>query len=150
MSWRTGEVSGASAVTMAERTREGGCRRSEGGFSIPLGNYELLLAARLPPRFAITATHQSKTALHETNGPIAPIAGFPGPFGDVIGTKQALDDRAGSCRSQCGHRARALPRPIAVDTVGTVHERRTGGAPVERAPELARGKGANLEIIVDG
>jgi hypothetical protein len=42
----------------------------------------------------------------------------------VLGTKQALDDRAGSCRPQCGHRARALPRPIAVDTVGTVHERR--------------------------
>jgi len=37
MSWSTGEVGGASGVTMAERAREGGCRRSGGGFSIPLG-----------------------------------------------------------------------------------------------------------------
>src|SRR5450631_1329589 len=129
MSWSTGEVGGASGVTMAERTREGGCRRSGGGFSIPLGNYALLLAARLPQQFAIASAHQSKTALHETNGPIAQVVGLPGPFGDVLGAKQALGDRAGSCRLRCGHRARALLRPIAVDAVGTVHERRDRRAP---------------------
>ena len=52
MLWSAGEVGGASGVTMAERTREGGCRTSGGGFSIPLGNDEPLPAARLPQRFA--------------------------------------------------------------------------------------------------
>jgi hypothetical protein len=44
--------------------------------------------------FGIASAHQSKTASHETNGPITQIVGFPGPFGDVIGAKQALGDRA--------------------------------------------------------
>jgi hypothetical protein len=37
MLWSTGEIGGASGVTMAERTREGGCRTSGGRFSIPPG-----------------------------------------------------------------------------------------------------------------
>ena len=60
-----------------------------------LRNYELLLAARLPQQFAIASAHQSKTALHETNGPISQIEGFPGPLGDVLGAKQALGDSRG-------------------------------------------------------
>ena len=87
MSWSTGEVGGASTVTIAELTCEGGCRRSGGGFSIPLGNYELLLAARLPQQFAIASAHQSKTALHETNGPIAQIVSFPGVLGNTFGAE---------------------------------------------------------------
>ena len=94
MSWSTGEVGGASGVTMAERTREGGCRTSGGGFSIPLGNDELLLAARLPQQFAITSAHQSKAALHETNRPIARIGGFAGVLGNMSGAEQNFSDHA--------------------------------------------------------
>ena len=60
MSWSTGEVGGASGVTMVERTRERGCRRSRGGFLIPLENYDLLLVARSPQQFAIASAHQSR------------------------------------------------------------------------------------------
>ena len=94
MSWSTGEVGGASGVTMAEPTREGGCRRSGGEFSIPLGNCELLLAARFPQQFAIASAHQSKTGLHETNGPIAQIVGFPGVLGNTFGAEQNFSDHA--------------------------------------------------------
>jgi hypothetical protein len=44
----------------------------------------------------------------------------------------------------------ALLRPIAVDAVGTAHERRDRRAPVERPSESARSRGANLGIIVEG
>src|ERR1700688_1116665 len=94
MSWSAGEVGGASGVTMAERTREGGCRRSGGRFSIPLENHELLLAARLPQQFAVASAHQSKTALHETNGPIAQIVSFPGVLGNTFGAEQNFSDHA--------------------------------------------------------
>ena len=67
MLWSTGEIGGASGVTMAERTREGGCRTSGGRFSIPLGNAEPLPAARLPQRFAasVRASTQSHFARDE-------------------------------------------------------------------------------------
>ena len=73
MLWSAGEVGGASGVTMAERTREGGCRTSGGGFSIPLGNDEPLPAARLPQRSRVASAHQRKSPLQETNRPIAQI-----------------------------------------------------------------------------
>ncbi len=71
-----------------------GMPKIRGGFSIPLGNYELLLAARLPQQFAIASAHQSKTALHETNGPIAQIVGFPGVLGNTFGAEQNFSDHA--------------------------------------------------------
>jgi hypothetical protein len=139
MSWSTGEVGGASGVTMAERTREGGCRRSGGGFSIPLGNDEPLLAARLTQQLAIASGHQSQTALHETNGPIAQIVGFPGPFGDVLGAKQALGERAIAIAFDAAIE-RAHCQGQSLSTLwGQFIKGGTGGAPVERPPESARG-----------
>ena len=69
-----------------------GMPKIRGGFSIPLGNYELLLAARLPQQFAIASAHQSKTALHETNGPIAQIVRFPGVLGDTLFAEENFGD----------------------------------------------------------
>src|SRR6185436_16200992 len=43
-------------------------------------NYRLLLAARLAEQVAIAAAHQSKTSLHQTDGPIPQIVSFPGPL----------------------------------------------------------------------
>jgi hypothetical protein len=96
MLWSTGEVGGASGVTMAERTREGGCRTSGGGFSIPLGNDERLLAARLPQQFAIALRASEQSHLHETIGPIAQIGGFAGALGNMFGAEQNFSDHAAS------------------------------------------------------
>lgn len=134
MSWSTGEVGGASRVTMAERAREGGCRRSGGGFSIPLGNYELLLAARMPQQFAIASAHQSKTALHETNGPIAQIVGFPGVLGNTFGAEQNFSDHAVTIaahpRIECAESQRQSLTPLGRQSV----EWRAGRLAIERAP----------------
>ena len=134
MSWSTGEVGGASGVTMAERTREGGCRRSGGGFSIPLGNYELLLAARMPQQFAIASAHQSKTALHETDGPVAKVVGFPGAIGDTHGAEQNVSNHAVSIavhsRIECAESQSQSLTPLRRQSV----EWWTGRLTIERAP----------------
>lgn len=134
MSWSTGEVGGASRVTMAERAREGGCRRSGGGFSIPLGNYELLLAARMPQQFAIASAHQSKTALHETDGPIAQIVGFPGVLGNTFDAEQNFSDHAviiaTHSRIECAESQRQSLTPLGRQSV----EWRAGRLAIERAP----------------
>jgi hypothetical protein len=134
MSWSTGEVGGASGVTMAERTREGGCRRSRGGFRYPFRNYELLLAARLPQQFAIASAHQSKTALHETNGPIAQIVGFPGALGDTLGAEQNVRNHTISIaihsRIERAESQRQSPTPLGRQSV----EWWTGRLAIEGAP----------------
>jgi hypothetical protein len=121
-----------------------------GGFSIPLGTMSYFLRRDCRSSFAIAATHQSKTALHETNGPIAPIVGFPGPFGDGLGAKQALGDRAIAVAFDAAiERAQCLGQSLST-LWGQFMKGGTGGAPVERAPESARGMDANLEVIVEG
>jgi hypothetical protein len=149
MSWSTDKVGGASGVTMAERTHEGGCRRSGGGFSIPLRNYELLIAARLPQQFAIASAHQSKTALHETNGPISQIGGLPGPVGDACSAKRPLCDHTiavafDAAIERVQHRRQSLS-PL----WGQFLKCRTGGPAIERPPETTRGVRANLEITIE-
>jgi hypothetical protein len=104
----------------------------------------------LPQQLAIAATHQSKTALHETNGPIAPIVGFPGSFGDGLGAKQALGDRAIAVAFDAAiERAQCLGQSLST-LWGQFMKGGTGGAPVERAPESARGMDTNLAVIVEG
>ena len=99
MLWSTGEVGGASGVTMAERTREGGCRTSGGRFSIPPGTKGHFLRRDCRNSSRLASAHQRKATLHETNRPIAQIGGFAGVLGTMFGAEQNFSDHAASCRA---------------------------------------------------
>ena len=43
---------------------------------------------------AIATAHQGEAGLNQANGSIAQVVGFPGSFGDVLGTKQDFRDFA--------------------------------------------------------
>jgi hypothetical protein len=73
------------AVTMAEQDPRRGMPKIRGSIFDTPGNYGATSCARLPQQFAIAAAHQSEAALHETNGSIAQIVGFPGALGNTFG-----------------------------------------------------------------
>ena len=98
---------------------------------------------------AIAATHQGEAALHKTDSTIAEVVGFPGAFGNALGSEQNLGNRSigialgprieraeGQCQSLS-----ALRRDFM--------ESRTGSTPVKRTPETSRCMHADVEIIVE-
>ncbi len=58
-------------------------------FRHPL-NYRLLLAARSTKQGAIAATHQRKPALHQADGAVAQVVGFPGMIRNAVFAKQGF------------------------------------------------------------
>ena len=139
MLWSTGEIGGASGVTMAERTREGGCRTSGGRFSIPPGTKGHFLRRDCRCGSRLASAHQRKATLHETNRPIARIGGFADVLRTMLGAEQNFSDHAASCRATIkvrrflikivarsgkycrpfGHRVREEPTPIIDDAATT-------------------------------
>ena len=116
MSWSTGEVGGASEGHDGGADTRRGMPKIRGWIFDTPRNYQLLLVARLPQQFAITSAHQSKTALHEMNGPIAQIVSFPGVLGNTFGAEQNFSDHAvtiaAHSRIECAESQRQSLTPL--------------------------------------
>ena len=91
-----GKITGGSKVRMAERDREGGCRRRGVAFSIPLERGEAASEAAegIAQQIEISAAHQCSPALHEPDRSIAEVMGFPGACGDALGPKERFGNGA--------------------------------------------------------
>ena len=121
----------------------------EWSFGTPRSSPWLFPAARLAQQFAIAAAHQGKSGLHQADGAVAQVMGFPGPLGDAIGAKQPLGDRAIAVALGSGiERAQRQGQSLS-PLWGQFMKRGARGAPIERAPEPPCGVGANLEIHVE-
>ena len=60
----------------------------------PHRHHQLFLAAARTEQFAIAAAHQRKPGLHQADGAVAQVVGFPGPFGDMPCAEQFFRDSA--------------------------------------------------------
>ncbi len=89
---------------MAERDREGGCRRRGVAFSIPLGEGEAASEAAegIVQQIEISAAHQRSPALHEPDRSIAKVVGFPGACKDAFRPKQDFGNGAMRCAVLAG------------------------------------------------
>ena len=58
----------------------------------PRQRHRLFLATARTQQFAIAATHQRKTGLHQADSAVAQIVGFPGPFRDMRRAEQFFRD----------------------------------------------------------
>ena len=101
---------------MAERDREGGCRRRGVAFSIPprIGGTTSVAAEGIAQQIEITAAHQGLTALHEPDCSIAEVMGFPAARGHAIRPEQGCGDGAIACAALAGvKRAQGLDQAVA-------------------------------------
>ena len=99
-------------------------------------------------KVAIAAAHQRKAGLHQADGPIAQIVGFPGALGDTPGAEQNFGDHAISIavhsRIECAKGQRQSLAPLLATRRGMVDL----AAAAERAPQPTGGMRADLKIIV--
>ena len=101
---------------MAERDREGGCRRRGVAFSIPprIGGTTSVAAEGIAQQIEISAAHQGLTALHEPDCSIAEVMGFPAARGHAIRPEQGCGDGAIACAALAGvKRAQGLDQAVA-------------------------------------
>ncbi len=146
-----GKITGGSKVRMAERDREGGCRRRGVAFSIPPRNGGAASAATegIAQQIEISAAHQGLTALHEPDRSIAEVMGFPAARGHAIRPEQGCGDGAIARPILAGvKRAQGLDQAVATlgRQLAEVRARRPAG---KGAPQTPRGMGAEFEEIVE-
>ena len=136
---------------MAERDREGGCRRRGVAFSIPPRNGGAASAAAegIAQQIEISAAHQGLSALHEPDCSIAEVMGFPAARGHAIRPEQGCGDGAIARPVLAGvKRAQGLDQAVATlgRQLAEVRARRPAG---KGAPQAPCRVGAEFEEIVE-
>ncbi len=147
-----GKITGGLKVRMAERDREGGCRRRGVAFSIPprKGGDASTATEGIAQQIEISSAHQRSPALHEPDRSIAKVMGFPGACGDALGPKQGFGN--GAMRRTvlaCIKRAQALDQAI-VALRWQLAKGRARRVTREGTPQAPRGMRAQLEELVEG
>jgi hypothetical protein len=111
-----GKIAGGPKARMAERDREGGCRRWGVAFPIPRRTESTASASAkgVVQQIEISAAHQSFPALDEPDRSIAKVVGFPGTDRDTLHPEQSCGDDAIARAVLVGvKRAQALDQTVA-------------------------------------
>ncbi|KJC60363.1 hypothetical protein UP10_13610 [Bradyrhizobium sp. LTSPM299] len=109
----------------------------------------LLVSAPGPQKFAIAAAHQCEAALHETDGSIAQIVGFPSAIRDAFFAEENLGDRTISAPRRARiERADGGTQPLA-SLFGQFVKRRPWCASIHCAPQPSGSIRSCVEVTVE-